>query len=66
MLQYVFGVGMKVLVHLGQSGEEAGKGFLSIKLICVHSQHTLSEMDSVEPCFWSQERESWVFFILRS
>lgn len=41
MLQYVFGVGMKVLVHLGQSVEEAGKGFLSIKLICVHSQNTL-------------------------
>lgn len=65
-LQYVFGVRMKVLVHLGQSGEEAGKEFLSsIKLMCVHSQNMFSEMDGVEPCFWPQERESWVFFIFK-
>lgn len=54
---------MKVLVHLGQSVEETGKEFLNIKLICIHSQNVLSEMDGVEPCLWSQERESWVFFI---
>lgn len=63
ILQNVLGVRVKVLVHLGQSVEETGKEFLNIKLICIHSQNVLSEMDGVEPCLWSQERESWVFFI---
>lgn len=60
-----FGVRVKVLVHLGQSGEETGKEFLNIKLIRLHSQNGLSEMDGVEPCLWSQERGSWVFFIFK-
>lgn len=60
-MQNVFGAMTKVLVHLGQSVDEAGKGFLNIKGTCTHSQNVLSEVGGVEPCFWAQERGSWVF-----